>query len=179
MGARGADRSSGRLAPRHPALCALTLVIAGAIVGLAACTGSGGVLNSSPTTVPSIEPGHTDPGSESPDGEPDPSVSAAPDPSDDAEELTIITLDVVDGEAQATGILPGSVDSDGECTLTLRRGEDVQSASVPVTPGRDSIYCGQVAVRTVGLDAGEWTVVLTYRSMTKFAQSTPATVTLP
>ncbi len=188
MGSCGVGSTSKRMRPRNAAKPALALAAAGGIAVLASCAGAApgfvptsgpATISASPATARPTETALVDPDPTAPGDGVGPSPSAEVSPPTDAEPLTIITLDVVDGQVQATGILPGTVGGDGECVLTLRRGDEVRSATVPVTPGRDSIYCGQVAVATTGLAPGEWTAVLAYRSLTRFAQSSPAAVTLP
>lgn len=112
-----------------------------------------------------------------PGGSPSPEAPSQPDLSEEA--VTIITLEVIDGLVQASGILPDIVESDGECTLTISRDGVTRSESAPASPGPQSTYCGLVNVSAVGLEPGDWDAVLSYRSSTTAGESAPTKVQVP
>ena len=93
--------------------------------------------------------------------------------------VTIITLEVVDGLVQASGILPADVDAGGECSLSLTRYGVTRTGSVAATPGRESMYCGLVSIPVADLASGTWDAVLSYSSATSVAESTPTSVQVP
>ena len=167
-----------RFIVRSARLAVVALVLAAA---LSSCRSGVG---STPTTTPF--PSATSEETPSPTAEPTtppPTDTPAPDepsPSDpSAGSVTIITLEVVDGLVQASGILPGAVESDGECTLTISRDGVTRSGSVAATSGRESTYCGLVSVSAAGLEPGAWDAVLSYRSPTTAGESMPMQVQVP
>ena len=160
-----------------------TVVIGLALVSaLTSCRTGASLSPSDAGAMPSGTSAETPTASPSPTADPSPVVPtavASPTPSHaSGGSLTIITLEVLDGVVQASGIVPGTV-ADGECTLTLTRAGMVRSATVPAAMGRDSTYCGIVSVPVNTLDSGEWDAVLSFASSMFAAQSVPHSVQVP
>lgn len=108
-----------------------------------------------------------------------PSVSPVPSTPPATATVTIITLEVLDGSVQASGIVPGIVESDGKCSLTITRGDQTRTASAAASAGRESTYCGLVSVPVGGADTGNWDAVLTYQSPATTARSETNQVSVP
>lgn len=115
---------------------------------------------------------------------PSPSSSPAPQPSRSSAEVAtvdvvIVTLDVVDGAVEATGMVPEVVESGGTCTLTLSGPGDTVIVTGPGEPGTVSTYCGLLTFPAARLTSGQWDAVISYQSAVSAGSSQSQAVTLP
>lgn len=105
--------------------------------------------------------------------------SAAPAPSLDVV-LTYATF-VPDTDSFEVGALvPGVLESDGTCTLTLTQaGRPAVSADRPAEPDVRDTSCGSFVLPRGGLDPASVTAEVSYRSGRSSGRSAPATVDVP
>lgn len=108
------------------------------------------------------------------DQEPPPSSS----PTADAT-VILITLDVIAGTLEASGMVPGLVEEGGECTLTVDNGQQSRSVSGGTATGPESTYCQLLTIPSGELPRGEWEATLTYRSDGHSGTSERAAVSVP
>jgi hypothetical protein len=83
------------------------------------------------------------------------------------------------GQVEVDGYLPGIVEDDGTCTLTLTDGSTSVESTVPGSADASTTSCGGAAVPGERLHPGTWTAVLTYASDTSHGTSGPTDVTVP
>jgi hypothetical protein len=78
------------------------------------------------------------------------------------------------------GYVPGVVESDGICTVTLTNGTATVSVDAAATADASSTACGAIVVPGDRLSAGTWQAVLSYSSPehTGAAAAVPVEVTL-
>lgn len=91
----------------------------------------------------------------------------------------LVTLEVIDDEVEATGILPSIVEEGGTCTLVLSREDDEATATAQGAAGPVSTFCGLMTVSTDNLAAGDWKAVIEYSSETYRGTSPAETVKIP
>ncbi len=65
---------------------------------------------------------------------------------------------------QASGFVPGVIESTGTCTLTVVNGSQSASASVPGTPNVQNVSCGLIKIPRSKLGSGSWKLTLEYSS---------------
>ncbi|MFB9645795.1 hypothetical protein [Microbacterium terregens] len=92
--------------------------------------------------------------------------------------MTIVTLDVIDGDLEATGIVTGVAEDSGTCTLTVSRGGDQRTATAPGAAGPDSTNCGLMKISTDDFASGEWEAIIDYSSDTYRGRSNGQAVTV-
>lgn len=158
------------------ALVGLVLVLAGCATprpGAPVPTASEATSSSSPSVTPAVS------GTPTPDPSSSSASSATPTAKPSVGAVTIITLDVVDGAVEASGIVPEVVESGGRCTLTLTHDGSSVSASTAASDGRESTFCGLVSIDAASLTAGVWSAVLSYHSDSTTAESAPSQVRVP
>lgn len=79
----------------------------------------------------------------------------------------------------AAGYVAQTVEQGGTCTLTLTRGDDEVSATVPGEPAASSVACGGLTVPARQLGPGTWTSVVSYSSGTSEGESRAMEVEVP
>lgn len=76
---------------------------------------------------------------------------------------------------QASGFIPGIIESGGTCTLTANKnGTDVTS-SITGTENAQNVSCGLIKINRDKLTAGIWKITLTYSSTVYEGTSDPQT----
>lgn len=132
--------------------------------------------SATPTTTPiDPSPAATDAASPLPT-----TLSEEMDPDDTADvSVVIITLDVVSGAVEASGMVPELVEDDGECTLTIYRGDDLRTVSGRAVAGKESTYCELLTYTVSSLGPGDWQATLAYRSASHYGVSAADTVSIP
>ena len=93
--------------------------------------------------------------------------------------VVVITLDVVNGTLEASGMLPDVVEEGGECTLTLTKGTEVRTVRGLTAVGPESTYCSLLTIPASQLSGGQWEARLAYRSAAHEGVSAVAKVTVP
>lgn len=128
-------------------------------------------LSSPPVVTPSPSPTVT---------APTPTVAPSPTaPPFSSIEVSVITADVVDDALEVTGIVLGSADSRGRCTLTVTQGDVTRTTDGTVTPNAGNAYCPLLSVPVAALRSGSSEVTLSYAGAEGSAVSTPVTVVVP
>lgn len=89
------------------------------------------------------------------------------------------TLDYVGDGVEASGIVSGIVEDDGQCTLTLESSGVTLEAVGPATAGTQTTYCGLLALKDARLTTGTWTATLSYASAAHKGRSDSAAVEVP
>lgn len=109
-----------------------------------------------------------------------PSESAATDPETPVPlQVTFITLDVVQGTLEATGLVSGTAQDGGECTLVLTRDDVRFEVTAAATAASQNTYCGLMQVAPGELSPGEWSATLQYEAGSNSGVSDSQVVTLP
>jgi hypothetical protein len=67
-------------------------------------------------------------------------------------------------EFKLNGFVPGIIESDGTCTLTLTKGETVVTVDKGALQNAQNTSCGQLVVPFEKLSTGTWQAVLSYES---------------
>lgn len=143
--------------PRVLAPAAVVLMLAGCVPEPDSTPASSSSASSSATAQPRATPTST------------PTGTPAPSPTPDARtvvDVTIVTLDVIDDELEATAIVPGVIENGGTCTLTITNGDDKSIATTSGTAGPESTNCGLMNIDARQLSAGDWNAVIDYSSET-------------
>lgn len=82
-------------------------------------------------------------------------------------------------EVLVGGFVPGVVETGGNCTLTLTKGDLSARNTTTATPTASSTSCGQMKVPGAQLSSGVWTAFITYRSPAHHGTSRSVEVTIP
>lgn len=174
-----------------PSLVVLLVVL---VIGVAVILGLGGLRpgagsegaspQSEGTTVPL--PDDAQSGRPSPDGTqsgeavPAPAPTPSEDPAAGKEPVTptIAAVDHTPGEGiSARALVPGVVDLEGTCTLTVTQGDVSHEVQGQAMASADSMNCARdLTVPDDELEAGTWSVTVSYLSDTHAGTSAPATV---
>ncbi len=176
---------------------------AAALIGvLAGCTSTApdATASATPSESPSASASSTaspEPTSEAPSAAPtagadndpgdgvatDPAVSEPAEPSEGAitpVDVVLSRYGVVGDDFIAGGYVDGIVESGGTCLLTLSAGSATATASGAATPSANSTACGDgLSIPVADLDAGEWTVTVSYESDSFEGVSAAEKVTIP
>jgi hypothetical protein len=83
------------------------------------------------------------------------------------------------GAFEVSAYLPGVVEDDGTCTLTLTQESDTVTASLPANRDATSTSCGGLAVAGSDLAPGHWSAVVTYESKASRGRSDAIAVEIP
>jgi hypothetical protein len=83
------------------------------------------------------------------------------------------------GSAVEVGGFIDVVESDGTCTLVLRRGATTRQVSAAATPDPTGTSCGGLAVELSELTSGTWSGVLGYRSSRSVGTAPAVDVEVP
>jgi hypothetical protein len=83
------------------------------------------------------------------------------------------------GGVEAAGFVAGVVESDGTCTLTLRRGTDSVSVHSPGEADATTTICGGLTIGADELTPGSWEAVLSYEDGTASGTSSSTAVEVP
>jgi hypothetical protein len=75
-------------------------------------------------------------------------------------------------------LVPKTVESDGRCTLTARRGTTTVTATSTAAPGAQDTQCNPMDIPASRLTSGTWTVTVTYLSSRSAGTSAPRSVTV-
>lgn len=111
---------------------------------------------------------------------PTPTVAPAPTASPSSSvEVSVITADVVDDVLEVTGIVLGSADSKGRCTLTVTQGNVTRTTDGTVTLNSSNAYCPLLSVPVASLRSGSSEVTLSYVGVEGSTVSAPVTVMVP
>ncbi|KAA9111244.1 hypothetical protein [Microbacterium rhizomatis] len=94
-------------------------------------------------------------------------------------EVVVITLDVVSGTVEASGMVPKLLEDGGACTLTLVQGGVTRTVSGATAAAQESTYCALLTYPTADLGPGDWQATLEYSSAAHFGLSGTQTVTVP
>ena len=108
----------------------------------------------------------------------DPPVVVAP-TTEGVVRMTYVGWNAAAGAVEAAGFLPGVVESDGTCLLTLTNGESSITASVAGTADASSTSCGGLAVPGASVSPGTWEAVVTYESSASRGTSEATQVVIP
>ncbi len=84
-----------------------------------------------------------------------------------------------DGSFQVSAYLPGVVEDDGTCTLTMTAESGEATASVAASPDAASTACGGLSIPGADLGPGAWSAVVSYESASSRASSDPIDVEIP
>ncbi|SDE27737.1 hypothetical protein SAMN05660485_00422 [Blastococcus fimeti] len=84
-----------------------------------------------------------------------------------------------DGAFQVSAYLPGVVENDGTCTLTMTSESGEATASGPASPDATSTACGGLSIAGADLGPGAWSAVVSYESGSSRASSDPIEVEIP
>ena len=149
-----------------------------ALLGLTACSADSEAAPSAAASDP-VYGVPADPDMPNPtDVATDPAVTVGP-TADGSVRLTYAEWDAATTAVVAGAILPGVVESDGTCTLTLTKDGASAEGSVPANPDASSMSCGGLSVAGAALSSGTWTAVVTYRSSASSGSSEPTQVVVP
>ncbi|WZH37213.1 MAG: hypothetical protein PIR02_00810 [Microbacterium enclense] len=157
------------------------LVSVALVAALTACASRPG---SASTETPTAEPTPTASASVSPTPAPTPTPTATDEvqPEPVATEagpasVTIVNVGADGQNISASGLVTGIVESGGVCTLTATSVTGrVLTGSVDAVSTPAAVNCGIIDIPA---PAGEWSVVLEYRSTATSAVSEPVTVSQP
>lgn len=145
---------------RHTSAVGALGLLSAALI-LAGCAPEPGNRSPAPTATPTATSFIT----------PEPSSSARPTPtptpmSDGRRDMqvTFVTLDLLDGVIEATGMVSGVAEDGGVCTLTIEHDGESKSAGAQGTAGPVSTYCGLMTIPTDGLIPGDWSATIEYSS---------------
>lgn len=67
-------------------------------------------------------------------------------------------------DVESNGYIPGLVEPDGACTLTLTKGTQTVSEQKAAMPDAQSTICGQIVIDRSRLSAGLWEAKILYKS---------------
>jgi hypothetical protein len=156
-------------------------LVATAAVGLTACTASEG--DSQDEAAADASQGvygtPADPDRPEPtDVATDPPVTLAP-TADGTIQITYAGWNAEASTVEVAGFLPGAVESDGTCTLTLTNAGSSVAATVAGSPDASSTSCGGLVVPGASISPGTWTAVVSYQSSTSRGTSEPTRVVVP
>lgn len=110
----------------------------------------------------------------------DPPVTSAPTPG--APVSVFVThsgWDADTGAVEAGGYIPGVIESDGTCTLTLTLGDRTATTSLAAQPDATTTSCGNLSIAGTRVSTGTWRAVLSYRSPEHAGASEPVEVRVP
>lgn len=148
------------------------------LLALAACGSSGGddspLRHAAPgdygTPLDESVPDPTDVATDAP-------VSAGP--TDDGHLFVTYSGWSQNGAFEVSAYLPGVVEDDGTCTLTMTMESGEASTSVPGNRDATSTSCGGLSIPGADLGPGTWSAVVTYESDASRASSDPIEVEIP
>lgn len=175
---------SGRARSRSRALRSAAVALALVAVLTACATRPGTAV----TTTPTGEPTPTAAASSSPSASPSSSPVPSPEVTDDVQpepvaptagpvSVTIVNVGADGQKISASGLVTGSIEDGGVCTLTATAVTGrILTGSVDAVSTPAAVNCGII---DIAASPGEWSVVLTYRSGATSAVSEPVTVTQP
>lgn len=134
-----------------------------------------------PSAAPVAVPTYADGGATDAAGEGPAGGSTDADPATASAEVMVTFAQWDDAAAvvDISGYVSGTVESDGQCTLTLTRGSAVLTGRSPAYPDASTTSCSPVRVPVPAGQAGDWGAVLAYESPSTSVESAPFTVTIP
>ena len=159
---------------------AMPLLVATVATSVSACTAS---KTDAHEAVPSASQGVY--GSPANPDRPDPTDVATDSPvvvaptTEGVVRMTYIGWNAAAGAVEAAGFLPGVVESDGTCILTLTESGSSITASVAGTADASSTSCGGLAIPRASVLPGTWSAVLTYESAASRGTSETTQVEIP
>jgi hypothetical protein len=83
------------------------------------------------------------------------------------------------GAVEVGALVPGLVESDGACTLTLTSGSASSSVTAKAEPDAASTSCPLLSVKRSKLAPGTWSAIVTYKSSASSGTSDAVQVTVP
>lgn len=90
--------------------------------------------------------------------------------------VTIANFGFTSDGVYASGLVTGVIEDAGNCTLTATSGSGTFSGSIEAAPAASAMNCGRI---DVPVEAGNWTLSLSYASATTKATSETITVQRP
>lgn len=88
----------------------------------------------------------------------------------------ITAWDGTHGDFKLNGRVPGIIETDGTCTLTLTREDKNVSTSKGALQNVQDTTCGQLVISRAKLSPGDWKAILSYSSPTYAGSSNPEIV---
>ncbi len=103
------------------------------------------------------------------------------DPSTGKQIVTVMITDagMYDGKVEARGFVTNTVEQEGVCVYTFKKGGSTLSRQVSTLPNATSTTCQTVVIDVSELSTGMWTVVLEYSSTTSYGKSTTREFIIP
>lgn len=88
----------------------------------------------------------------------------------------ILSSGQTDTAVKVSGHVPGVLEDNGTCILTMTKGSAKVTGSRAATPNVSEMSCGFISIERSKLSVGNWTATITYKSKTAGGTSTPQTV---